>query len=71
MSELSWCVIQDGYAVASGFGPRDRAISEMLHYAMVYEQDGPVQLKTRTAGSKWKIYDDADRRKQSPSSEGT
>jgi hypothetical protein len=57
--------MQGGYPVASGFGPEERAISEMKHYAMVYGQDGPVEMKTRTAGSKWKIYTDADHREQS------
>ena len=57
--------MQDCYPVASGFGPKDRAIAEMLHYAAVYEQDGPVVMKTKTGGSKWKIYDDANHREQS------
>ena len=65
MSDFRWCVMQDGYPVASGFGPKDRAIAEMKHYAMVYRQDGPVQMKTKTGGSKWKPYDDADHREQS------
>ena len=66
MSELRWCVMQDGYPVASGFGPKDRAIAEMKHYAMVYEQDGPVELRVRTAGSRWKPYVVEDNREQSP-----
>lgn len=65
MSQINWCVMQDGYPVASGFGPKERAIAEMKHYAMVYEQDGPVEMRTRTAGSKWKTYEDADHREQS------
>lgn len=62
MSELRWCVMQDGYPVASGSGPKDRAIAEMKRYAVIYEEDGPVEMKIRTAGSKWKPYDDADHR---------
>lgn len=38
-------VWQDGMMVASGSGPRDRAMAEMAHYATVYGQDGPVAVK--------------------------
>lgn len=62
MKELKWCVMQGGYPVASGFGPEDRAIAEMKHYALVYGQDGPVEMKTRVGAGKWKIYDDSDHR---------
>ena len=65
MSDFRWCVMQGGYPVASGFGPKERAIAEMLHHATVYRQDGPVEMKTKTGGSKWKPYDDADHREQS------
>jgi hypothetical protein len=62
MSDIKWCVMQGGYPVASGFGPNDRAIAEMLHYATVYRQDGPVEMKTRIGSGRWKPYDDADHR---------
>lgn len=38
-------VWQDGVMVASASGPREAAFSEALHYAMVYGQDGPCQIK--------------------------
>lgn len=60
MSVLKWCVMQDGYPVASGVGPHDRALAEMMHYAMIYGQDGPVEMKTRTGSGKWKPYVDPD-----------
>lgn len=36
---------QDGMMVANASGPRDRAKSEIEHYAFVYSQDGPVEIK--------------------------
>lgn len=60
MSDLKWCVMQGGYPVASGVGPTDRALAEMMHYAIIYGQDGPVEMKTRTGSGKWKPYVDPD-----------
>lgn len=37
-------LIQDDMQVASVCAPRDRAIAEILHYAAVYGQDGPVEI---------------------------
>jgi hypothetical protein len=62
MSEIKWCVIQGGYPVASGFGPEEQALATMMHYAAVYEQDGPVEMKTRTGSGRWKLYDATDHR---------
>ncbi|CAL62446.1 Hypothetical protein HEAR2315 [Herminiimonas arsenicoxydans] len=36
---------QDGMCVASSSGPREDAQREALHYAAVYGQDGPVELR--------------------------
>jgi hypothetical protein len=62
MSQIKWCVTQGGWPVASGQGPIDRALAEMMHYAMVYGQDGPVEMKTKTGSGNWKPYKDADNR---------
>lgn len=41
----SFSVVQDGIIVASGDGPYEQAVAEANHYAMVYAQDGPVEVK--------------------------
>lgn len=38
---------QDGQIVAAVEGPKDDAIREIRHYAMVYGQDGPVTIKVK------------------------
>lgn len=48
-------IIQDGQPVAGGDAPdRKTAMREMIHYAMVYGQDGPVTCQMRTGKNKWK-----------------
>lgn len=42
MKECDFEVTQGGMTVASGTGPHDSAVSEAMHYAMTYGQDGPV-----------------------------
>lgn len=44
-------LIQDGQPVAWVEG--DNAVSEVLHYAVVYGQDGPVQIQQKVNG-RWK-----------------
>mgnify|MGYP000447632108 CR=1 FL=1 len=46
-------LIQDGVEVASVYGPSGDARREIVHYAMVYAQDGPVQIEKRE-GRRWK-----------------
>jgi len=51
-----WRVKQDGMVVASGDAPDRRAADrELAHYAMVYGQDGPVTVETRTGKNKWRV----------------
>jgi hypothetical protein len=39
---------QDNMVVAKGFCPNyHRALQEASHYAMMYEQDGPVKVSVR------------------------
>lgn len=44
-TEAHFDLWQDDMVVASAFGPRDRALAEIQHYAAVYGQDGPVQIE--------------------------
>lgn len=46
--EYEYEVVQDGIVVASAWG-RDRArvLAEASHYAAVYAQDGPVELRIK------------------------
>lgn len=38
-------IMQGGIVVASGSGPTERSImTETAHYAMIYGQDGPVDV---------------------------
>ena len=37
-------LIQNDSPVASACGPRGRALAEIMHYAAVYGQDGPVEI---------------------------
>jgi hypothetical protein len=37
-------VRQEGMLVAMSSGPRDRALADIMHYASVYAQDGPVEV---------------------------
>lgn len=45
---MSYRVIQDGLVVAAS-----DTHSDAFHYAMVYGQDGPVELQEKSSG-KWK-----------------
>lgn len=56
MQILYWRIRQDGLVVASGSGEQSRAMAEMMHYALVYGEDGPVSLYTRTPRGKWEPY---------------
>lgn len=43
--EHTFSLRQDGMIVAEVSGPdRERCLSEILHYAMVYGQDGPCEI---------------------------
>jgi hypothetical protein len=44
MKQLRWSLEQNDAEVASGEGPHDFAFADALHYAAVYNQDGPVVL---------------------------
>lgn len=44
IKKLKWELEQGGMVVASGEGPRDYALSDASHYAMMYRQDGSVCL---------------------------
>jgi hypothetical protein len=46
-------VWQDGMMVAGGSGPMDRVRSEARHYALVYGQDGDVEVRVRLDGEPW------------------
>lgn len=35
---------QEGLCVSTAFGPREQARAEILHYAMMFGQDGPVEI---------------------------
>jgi hypothetical protein len=49
MSEpiCNYTIKQGGIVVAAGSGPRSFAEREAAHYALVYGQDGPVEMKIR------------------------
>lgn len=38
---------QDGMMVACVEGPRRKALSEIRHYALMYGQDGPVEIREK------------------------
>ncbi len=53
MEAFEFRVVQDGVAVASVHGyERAPAFSDIMHYAAVYGQDGPVTVQQRI-GYKW------------------
>jgi hypothetical protein len=45
-------IMQDGEMVAKLSGPKKTALPSILHYAMMYGQDGPVRVERRE-GRKW------------------
>lgn len=46
MTEYRYELIQDGMRVAAVSAPtRVRAVSEIMHYALIYSQDGPVKVR--------------------------
>ncbi len=51
-------LIQDGMVVATVFASTDaRARNEIGHYALVYGQDGPVEIKRIESDGKEEIDD--------------
>lgn len=44
---------QNGLIVAFAMG--NEAEREIMHYAMIYAQDGPVTVERRAANGKWKV----------------
>ncbi len=54
MSErIRFRIVQDGIPVAWTEG--HRAQGEIMHYAMVYSKDGPVQIQSHSRG-KWRPW---------------
>jgi hypothetical protein len=48
MAEHVFKIEQAGMVVAKGFAPTYRdALREASHYAMMYEQDGPLKVSVR------------------------
>lgn len=43
--EATFELLQDDMVVASACGPRNHARSQIEHYAFVYSQDGPVEIR--------------------------
>ena len=43
----NYTIKQGGIVVAAGSGPRSFVEREAAHYAIVYGQDGPVEMKIR------------------------
>jgi hypothetical protein len=49
-------IIQDGMPVAWAEADNEAdMLREMMHYASVYQQDGPVQIEFREGNGKWKM----------------
>ncbi len=48
MDEAEFEIWQDGMMVAGCSGPREWAKAEANHYALVYSQDGPVEIRDVT-----------------------
>lgn len=46
---------QDGIVVAVVEGPSQSARQEIMHYAMMYAQDGPVVIE-RIRNGRWERY---------------
>lgn len=40
-------IIQDGLVVASMTGRKDDAERQAAHYALIYGQDGPVEMRAK------------------------
>jgi hypothetical protein len=53
----SYRLIQDGQPVAWAEGPK--ADVEIVHYAFVYAQDGPVTIQKKVNG-RWKLWNEND-----------
>jgi hypothetical protein len=53
--ETEFEVWQDGIAVATCYGPRERALDEARHYAWVYSQDGPVKIMEVTRSGRKEV----------------
>ncbi len=52
----SYRLIQGGQPVASVHGPEEDCRREIVHYAMVYIEDGPVRIE-RKVGKKWEPWE--------------
>ena len=52
----SYRLIQGGQPVAWAEGPVEDARREIVHYAAVYLQDGPVRIERRV-GKKWEPWE--------------
>lgn len=48
-------LIQSGQVVARTEGPHAHALREIMHYANVYRQDGPLLIERRD-GKRWRMY---------------
>lgn len=53
MSSEEYRLIQGGIEVASVCGPSEDARREIVHYAMMYVEDGPVRIEQRQ-GESWR-----------------
>ena len=42
--DWGFMIVQDGYIVAEGTGPKGGCLSKAAHCEMVYRQDGPVKV---------------------------
>jgi len=49
----SYRLIQDGQPIAWAEGPKGDV--EIIHYALVYAQDGPVTIERKVNG-RWKLW---------------
>lgn len=50
-------IIQDGQPVAgTSSESRDTMLRDLLHYAAMYGQDGPVKIEVRSGKSRWRRY---------------
>lgn len=55
--EWRWRIIQGGFQVCGGVtASKARMLSEMLHYAAQYADEGPFEMQTRTGKNKWRRY---------------
>lgn len=55
MNHARFDLVQDDMTVVSTEGPREQAWASMLHYAMVYGQDGPVEVYEVRKGKRMRV----------------